>query len=170
MIAANKKLIKATAKQGVLTVQTQLINIYSSNLSAIATQAALVAGLAFQFVIIRVDTTQEEQLGLAYIYFSLFTICLVAALFALSQATVATIYGPWLAFKSEDNMAVQNAQDVMRHQANFIIKIAVVSISSLFAGAMFFTWSIYDRGIAAICSFIYIVGYFFLMFYGRKVG
>jgi len=168
MIAANKRLIKVNAKQGVLTIQTTLITIYSNNLSAIATQAALIAGFGFSFVITQRDTTLELGLGLAYFYYSFYTICFVAALFVLSQATVTTVYGPWMAFKSEDNMAVQNAQDVMRSQASFVFKISIVSITSLFLGACIQTWSIYDNGIAAICTFIYVVGYALLITYGRR--
>ena len=168
MIAANKRLIKVNAKQGVLNIQTTLITIYSNNLSAIATQAALIAGFAFQFVITQRDTTDPSALGLAYFYYSFYTVCLVTALFVLSQATVATVYGPWMAFKSEDNMAVQHAQDIMRSQASFVFKISIVSITSLFCGACIQTWSIYDLGIAAICTFIYVVGYALVVFHGRR--
>lgn len=168
MIAANKRLIKVNAKQGVLNIQTTLITIYSNNLSAIATQAALIAGFAFQFVITQRDTTGDNFLGLAYFYYSFYTVCLVTALFVLSQATVATVYGPWMAFKSEDNMAVQHAQDIMRSQASFVFKISIVSITSLFCGACIQTWSIYDLGIAAICTFIYVVGYALVIFHGRR--
>jgi len=52
MIAANKRFLKANLTQGVLGIQTNLINLYSSNLSAIATQAALIAGFSFTAVII----------------------------------------------------------------------------------------------------------------------
>jgi hypothetical protein len=105
---------------------------------------------------------------LAYFYYSFYTVCLVTALFVLSQATVATVYGPWMAFKSEDNMAVQHAQDIMRSQASFVFKISIVSITSLFCGACIQTWSIYDLGIAAICTFIYVVGYALVVFHGRR--
>lgn len=168
MIAANQRLIKATAKHGVLSIQTTLITIYSSNLSAIATQATLLAGFAFQFVTTQRDVRTTENLALAYFYYSCYTVTLVTAIFVVSQATVATIYGPWLAFKSEDNMAVQNAQDEMRSQANLIIKVAVACITSLFVGLSVQTWSIYDVGIAAICTAIYAVGYYWVILYGRN--
>ena len=50
MIAANKRLLKATLTEGVLSIQTNLIQLYSNNLSAIGTQAALIAGFAFTAV------------------------------------------------------------------------------------------------------------------------
>ena len=51
MIAANKNLLKANLTQGVLGIQTNLISLYASNLSAIATQSALIGGFAFTAVI-----------------------------------------------------------------------------------------------------------------------
>ena len=167
MLQAQKRLIKANAKQGVLNIQTALITIYANNLSAIATQAALIAGFAFTFVILQRDISMESSLALAYFYYPCYTICLVAALFALSQATITTMFGPWMAFKSEDNMAVHKAQDIMRQQANFVLKIAVVSITALFAGACLQTWNYYDTGVAAICTFLYLMGWFMLITYGR---
>lgn len=167
MLQAQQRMIKANAKQGVLNIQTALITIYANNLSAIATQAALIAGFAFTFVIVQRDVALESSLALAYFYYTCYTICLVAALFALSQATITTIYGPWMAFKSEDNMAVHRAQEIMRHQANFVLKISIVSISSLFAGACLQTWNYYDPGIAAICTFIYLTGWLMLIGHGR---
>jgi hypothetical protein len=47
MIEANKKLIKANLTQGVVGIQSNLIELYQTNLSAMATQAALIAGFAF---------------------------------------------------------------------------------------------------------------------------
>lgn len=161
-------MVKAAAKQGGLNIQSTLITIYANSLSAIATQAALIAGFAFQFVITQRDTVLDTHLTLAYFYYTCYTICLVGALFALSQATVTTVYGPWMAFNSVTDDAVQSAHDVMRSQATFVVKIAVVSITALFLGVCLQTWSIYDYGIAAICTLIYIVGYILLIYYGRS--
>jgi len=46
MIEANKKLIKANLTQ-VVGIQNNLIDLYRNNLSAMGTQAALIAGFAF---------------------------------------------------------------------------------------------------------------------------
>jgi hypothetical protein len=40
MIAANKRLLKANLTQGVLGIQTNLITLYTNNLSAVATQVS----------------------------------------------------------------------------------------------------------------------------------
>ena len=47
MIAANKRLLKATLTEGVLSIQQNLITLYSSNLTSLATESAFLAGVAF---------------------------------------------------------------------------------------------------------------------------
>ena len=44
MIAANKRLLKATLTEGVLQIQSNLISLYTDNLSAMGVQASLIAG------------------------------------------------------------------------------------------------------------------------------
>ena len=85
--------------QGVLGIQTNLINLYSNNLSAIATQAALIGGFSFTAVIMQADTASITSMTLSYFYLVPFTVCLVAALFVLSQATIVVMFGPTMALK-----------------------------------------------------------------------
>ena len=99
MIAANKRLIKANLTQGVTGIQNNLINLYASNLSAVATQAALIAGFAFTAVGSYNAPINLEQEVFSYFYVSAYTLCLIAALFVLSQATIVVMFGPSLALK-----------------------------------------------------------------------
>ena len=47
MIAANKRLLKATLTEGVLEIQSRLIDLYTENLSAMGVLGALIGGFAF---------------------------------------------------------------------------------------------------------------------------
>mmetsp|Transcript_17971 Transcript_17971/g.39849 ORF Transcript_17971/g.39849 Transcript_17971/m.39849 type:complete len:140 (+) Transcript_17971:196-615(+) len=109
MIAANKRFLKANLTQGVLGIQTNLINLYSNNLSAIATQAALIGGFSFTAVILETNTGSVWREALSYFYYVCFTVCLVAALFVLSQATVVVMFGPTMALKGSTDEAVKFA-------------------------------------------------------------
>ena len=50
MIAANKRLLKATLTEGVLSIQSNLIQLYTDNLTAMGVQSALIGGFAFAAV------------------------------------------------------------------------------------------------------------------------
>ena len=47
MIAADRNMLKASLTRGILEIQLNLVNLYTSNLNAIATQVALVVGFSF---------------------------------------------------------------------------------------------------------------------------
>lgn len=171
MIAAQKRMLKANLTEGMLGIQANLVHLYSSNLSAVATQAALIAGFAFTACTTELSTslytTDDESTVLAYFYFVFFTICFVAALFCLSQATIVVMFGPSMSLKGESEEAVKVAAERMRVQQGLIFFLGVISISSLFIGACIQCWSLYPRPIAAICTFCYLVGYILLVHHGR---
>jgi hypothetical protein len=100
----------------VLGIQTNLITLYSNNLSAIATQAALIGGFSFTAVSSVTDSTSIFKTVLSYFYYVFFTICLVTALFVLSQATIVVMFGPTMALKGSNDEAVKYAAAHMMSQ------------------------------------------------------
>eukprot|EP00981_Chlorochromonas_danica_P012933 scaffold5577_cov184-Ochromonas_danica.AAC.2 len=168
MIAANKRYLKANLTQGVLGIQTNLINLYSNNLSAIATQAALVAGFAFTAVTGDTDTGTIAKLVLSYFYYVLFTVCFVTALFILSQATIVVMFGPTMALKGSTDEAVKYAAAHMMSQQLVILKAALVCYSSLFIAACILSWASYPYGIAAICTVVYAAAFYHLLKQGFR--
>eukprot|EP01036_Dinobryon_divergens_P024595 gene24595-33063_t len=168
MIAANKRYLKANLTQGVLGIQTNLINLYSSNLSAIATQAALISGFSFTAVLIAPNYIDYEGIVLSYFYYACFTLCLVAALFVLTVSTVANVFGPTMALKGSTDDSVKMAANKMMSVQIQVLQVAAISISALFLGACLLSWSNYPPGIATICTVFYIVTYYFLILEGFK--
>jgi hypothetical protein len=163
MIAANKKLIQANLTQGVVGIQSNLISLYSNNLNSVGTQAALIAGFAFAAIAsipADISTSSYAKIVLMYLYFAAFTICFITALFALSQTTIASTYGPRLALMGENATSVKTATDLMKNQQALVYKIGIVSITSLFIGACCLSWSLYPIGCATITTFLYILGYY----------
>lgn len=163
MIAANKNLLKANLTQGVLGIQSALITLYSSNLIAIATQAALIAGFAFQALTTPQDMSTPVLEALGYVWYICFTICFISTIIILSQATLVVTYGPSMALKGSGQDAVKVAAKFMFQQELFIYRIAFVSITALFLGACIFTWAIYSIGLAIIISVFYAIGYYILV-------
>jgi len=168
MIAANKRYLKANLTQGVLGIQTNLINLYSNNLSAVATQAALIGGFSFTAVSTLANSTNVEGLALSYFYYVCFTVCLVAALFVLSQSTIVVMFGPTMALKGASDEAVKVAAGHMMAQQFLIFQVAAVSISALFLGSCILSWANYPVGIATITTVIYLVGYYWLIKLGLE--
>jgi len=154
--------------QGVLGIQTNLITLYSNNLSAIATQAALIGGFAFTAVLLDADVEGPTKLVLAYFYYICFTICLVTALFVLSQATIVGMFGPTMALKGSTDEAVKMAADKMMDQQYIILNASLTGITALFAGACLLTWAKYPKGIATITTLIYMITYYCLVKYGMN--
>ncbi len=141
-------------------IQTNLINLYSNNLSAVATQAALIGGFSFTAVSALANSDGIKQLALSYFYYVCFTVCLVSALFVLSQATIVVMFGPTMALKVSTDEAVKVAAGHMMSQQFLIFQVAALSITSLFLGACIQSWSINPAGIASITTVIYLTGYY----------
>eukprot|EP01038_Epipyxis_sp_PR26KG_P007670 gene7670-10438_t len=168
MIAANKRLLKANLTQGVLGIQTNLITLYTNNLSAVATQAALISGFAFQALYNKYDVQSTKDLILSYFFITCFTLSLITALFVLAQATLVVTFGPTMALKGTSDDAVKVAASNMRSQQIEIFYIASISITALFIGTCILSWSLFPTGLAVITTFLYIVGYYYILKRGFK--
>lgn len=168
MIAANKNLLQATLTQGVLGIQTNLVDLYTNNLLALATQASLIAGFSFSAVVLTTTTDHLQQYALSYFYYSCFTVSFISALFVLSQSTIVVNFGPTMALKGNSQDAVKIAAIQMRKQLEVIYTASVMSISSLFVGACLITWVIYPLGVAVITSFLYVAGMYYIYKHGSS--
>lgn len=151
-----------------LGIQTNLINLYSNNLSAVATQAALIGGFSFTAVSVTYEASGPTQLALGYVYYVFFTICLVSSLFILSQATIVVMFGPTMALKGASDEAVKFAAGHMMQQQLIILRAASVAITSLFLAACVLSWAYYPVGIATITTVVYMVAYYFLVKLGYE--
>ncbi len=146
-----------------LGIQTNLVQLYTSNLTAMATQAALIGGFSFTAVLVASDPGSLADQVLGYFYYVCFAICLVTSLFILSEATIVVMFGPTMALKGATDDAVKFAANHMREQQMIILKAAWVVVTSLFLGACIMSWANYEVGIAAITTVVYIVGYYALI-------
>lgn len=151
-----------------LGIQTNLINLYSNNLSAVATQAALIGGFSFTAVSMVYDSGNVASLALGYFYYFLFTITLVSSLFILSQATIVVMFGPTMALKGSTDEAVKYAAGHMMNQQLIILRAAAIAISSLFLAACILSWANYPLGVAAITTVVYLVGYYYVVKLGYE--
>lgn len=167
MIAANKRFLKANLTQGVLGIQTNLITLYSNNLSAVATQASLLAGFSFTVLSREPYVYGITNEVLAYFYVVCFTVCFVSSLFVLTQATVVVMFGPTMALKGSSDEAVKIAAGLMKDQQMVVFKVAGIVLTSLFLASCIVTWSNAPVGIATILTVIYVFVYYKLLQHGK---
>jgi hypothetical protein len=172
MIAANKRFITATLTEGVLAIQSNLIELYTSNLTAVATQAALIAGFTFA-VITQPDATNWDSMSdstytMAYIYTISYTLCLITSLCVLSQSTIVVMFGPSKALKGDNEDHVKQAADNMRKYQKHILKLAFASISALFCGSVAFQFAHAPIYLAGVSALLFLIGFIMLVYYGLK--
>lgn len=169
MIVADRNMLKASLAKGVLQIQLTLIQLYTSNLNAIGTQAALIAGFAFTGIAETPypnDNFDDEVIE--YFYYFFITLTLVSGLFAVSQATIVTLYGPAMALSGETPEAVTSSVSSMRGQQDFVFKVGGVAITSLFLSAICLSWARRPRGVATVNTLVYLTVYYLMVSEGRK--
>lgn len=169
MIVADRNMLKASLAKGVLEIQLTLIQLYTSNLNAIGTQAALIAGFAFTGIAETPypnDNFDDEVIE--YFYYFFITVTLVSGLFAVSQATIVTLYGPAMALSGETPEAVTSSVSNMRGQQDFVFKVGGVAITSLFLSAICLSWARRPRGVASVNTIVYLGVYYLMVSEGRK--
>jgi len=162
-------MLKASLAKGVLEIQLTLIQLYTSNLNAIGTQAALIAGFAFTGIAETPypnDNFDDEVIE--YFYYFFITVTLVSGLFAVSQATIVTLYGPAMALSGETPEAVTSSVSNMRGQQDFVFKVGGVAITSLFLSAICLSWARRPRGVASVNTIVYLGVYYLMVSEGRK--
>ncbi|CAE7552949.1 unnamed protein product [Symbiodinium microadriaticum] len=169
MIVADRNMLKASLAKGVLEIQLTLIQLYTSNLNAIGTQAALVAGFAFTGIAETIYPQGEFVDGiLEYFYYFFITTTLVSGLFAVSQSTIVTLYGPAMALSGETPEAVTTSVSNMRRQQDFVFKVGAVAVTSLFLSAIFLSWARRPKGVATLNTLVYLGVYYLMVTEGRK--
>lgn len=150
-------------------------------MSALATQAALVAGLAFTALTTSLDfgsgdednddivrDYNNERKNISYVFYIFFTITLVSSLFVLSQSTVVVMFGPTMAIKGNSDEAVKVASSHMRNQQMLILRACGICLTSLFLAGIIMSWAMYNIITAIINTFIYIFSFYLLANEGLK--
>lgn len=169
MIVADRNMLKASLAKGVLEIQLTLIQLYTSNLNAIGTQAALIAGFAFTGIAeTPYPNDNFDDAVIEYFYYFFITLTLVSGLFAVSQATIVTLYGPAMALSGETPEAVTSSVSNMRGQQDFVFKVGGVAITSLFLSAICLSWARRPRGVATVNTLVYLGVYYLMLSEGRK--
>ena len=101
MFLANNKRLCAETEQGVASAQLEIVNLFTSNLSSLATQSCLIAALAYVGTSNAYTIIPNKHGFLAFFYQSLYVASLTSSLTIVCQCTIATMLGPTKAMLGE---------------------------------------------------------------------
>ena len=103
MLAADKLLLRSTVKQKTIELREKELNLFNANFSAVATQAALLAGFSMAFLEMSVHLHGEHHNYVAKAALHLFsTICICANVFTVSVITFVSVWGSGKALRGKD--------------------------------------------------------------------
>ena len=107
-------------------------------------------------------------IGLSYFYdfFIHATLCL--SIFAVSQSTVVTIFGPSVALKGADTDVVLYIAQVIRDQRKNVLFIGAATVTCIFCATIANFWAKIPAPVAASGTIVFVVGYFFIVSEGLK--
>lgn len=103
MLAADKLLLRSSIKQRTIELREKELNLFNSNFSAVATQAALLAGFSMAFLEMSVHLHALHFNPLAKGLLHLFsTICICSNIFVVSLITFVSVWGSGKALRGKD--------------------------------------------------------------------
>ena len=94
MFLASNQALTAGMMSDALDIEFKVVNLYTQNLNALGTQAALVAGLAFLAITNAYIPATIHSSLLAHIYYSGYAISFIASLAMICRAIIAAALGP----------------------------------------------------------------------------
>ena len=122
MLAADKLLLRSSIKQRTIELREKELNLFNSNFSAVATQAALVAGFSMAFLEMSVHLHALHFNPLAKGLLHLFsTICICSNIFVVSLITFVSVWGSGKALRGKDgsmSMVVEGMNKEVRWDAS----------------------------------------------------
>jgi hypothetical protein len=168
MIAADKNQLKASIQQGTLRIQHKLIQLYQLNLDSIAVNGALMAIYSFKGFTTADYPPSHRAHYMQYVYHPIDVISLICALFCVSQATIATVFGPTVALTGTDPDSMKKAVKHMRAQQQFCYKIGVVSITCLYTAIGLLSWVKLPDYVAPIVCILLVFVYCVMIYEGKR--
>lgn len=103
-----------------------------------------------------------------FVYHPINVLSLICALFCVSQATIATVFGPSVALTGTGADSMKKAVFNMRAQQQFCYKIGVVSITCLYISIALLSWvKLQDFMAPIVCVVLFIV-YGAMLYEGKR--
>ena len=152
MLAADKLLLRSTVKQKTIELREKELNLFNANFSAVATQAALLAGFSMAFLEMSVHLHGEHHNYVAKAALHLFsTICICANVFTVSVITFVSVWGSGKALRGKDG-SMDQAVDGMHAERAFIFTCFGVGLITTLLALMSAAWILMTLEVAMVAT------------------
>ena len=152
MLAADKLLLRSTVKQRTIELREKELNLFNSNFSAVATQAALLAGFSMAFLEMSVHLHGVHFNPLAKGLLHLFsTLCVCANIFVVSIITFVSVWGSGKALRGRDG-SMGMVVEGMNKERWLIFYTFGVGLLSLLIAVACSTWLLMQREVALLAT------------------
>lgn len=169
MLIADKHYLKANLSRGWLATQSNLINLYTTNLQAFGTMAAFVAGCAFMGIAeLRMPKARFRWTGLNYLYDIFIHLALCLSIFATTQSVLVVVYGPSIALKGAEDDAVIIVANELQYQRRKIMFIGGLAILSLYFSLISNYWAKVPLPTVIVTTFLLLFGVGLTVFEGIR--
>uniref|UniRef100_A0A7S0QB93 Uncharacterized protein n=1 Tax=Coccolithus braarudii TaxID=221442 RepID=A0A7S0QB93_9EUKA len=153
MLAADKLLLRSTVKQKAIELREKELNLFNSNFSAVATQAALLAGFSMAFLEMSVHLHGLHFNPIAKALLHLFsTICICANVFVVSIITFVSVWGSGKALRGRDG-SMSKVVEGMNKERWVIFRAFGVGLLSLLFAVACSTWLLMQWEVALLSTF-----------------
>ena len=152
MLAADKLLLRSTVKQRTIELREKELNLFNSNFSAVATQAALLAGFSMAFLEMSVHLHALHFNPLAKGLLHLFsTVCICANIFVVSIITFVSVWGSGKALRGKDG-SMSMVVEGMNKERWLIFYTFGIGLLSLLSAVACSTWLLMQREVRTIAG------------------
>jgi len=154
MLAADKLLLRSSIKQRTIELREKELNLFNSNFSAVATQAALLAGFSMAFLEMSVHLHALHFNPLAKGLLHLFsTICISANIFVVSLITFVSVWGSGKALRGKDG-SMSMVVEGMNKERWLIFTTFGAGLLSLLCAVACSTWLLMQREVALLATML----------------
>lgn len=132
MLAADKQLLRSTVKQRAIELREKELNLFNSNFSAVATQAALLAGFSMAFLEMSVHLHGLHFNPIAKGLLHLFsTVCIATNIFVVSIITFVSVWGSGKALRGRDGSMSKVVEGMNKERWLIFYMFGVCSLSTI---------------------------------------
>jgi hypothetical protein len=169
MLAADRLLLRSQIKQKATELREKELNLFTSNFSAVATQAALLAGFSMAFLEMSVHLHGVHYNPFAKALLHLFaTICICSNIFVVSIITFVSVWGSGKALRGRDG-SMGKVIEGMNQERWLIFLTFGVGLISLLGAVACSTWLLMQWEVAGLATALLIFTCYALLSSGVRI-